>query len=378
MNILIIANIYPYETGGAEMQVRHLIESFIKNGHSVTVAGNRIPTIKEQAKLSDNFFNCIHIPTITTNKITRAVSYITSLTWFILTQKNRFDIIYCRFLREPSLIVSVLKILHITSLPMVSCPSCAGAQGDIYFLKKLPLTKLIVTILNKGCDAVNIINPQIKKEIDSIKLDKIYFSFIPNGVNTKIKTIKQFNNRTSSINKSFIFIGRLTEQKGLSYLLEAWRKVIRNNMLPHLTIVGDGPDKTKLQQLTQDLKLEQHVTYLGLVSHSEINNLLCAHDIFVLPSVSEGHPNALLEAMAVGLPSIVTQCGGSEYFIDNTTGRVVPPRDSNSLATAVVEMSQLSTEALCLMSQAARASVKKKFDIDVVASRYIELFKQYV
>jgi glycosyltransferase involved in cell wall biosynthesis len=267
----------------------------------------------------------------------------------------------------------MFNFLH---LPLITCPACSGAKGDVNFIKKLPAEKIFISILNKNCDNINIISPQIKNELIEIGVDKKKFSYIPNGVAAFLKLHK---NRFQNEIKTCIFVGRLTEQKGLSYLLWAIKHVTeKKQYVTSLTIVGEGPDRGKLEELVCRLNLQKQVQFCGKVLHEHIDSYLSRHSIFVLPSLYEGAPNALLEAMAIGLPSLVTTCGGSEYLVDNSVGRVAKAGDIDSLAQSLQELLELSHEELHAMGIAARERVRKKFDINIVADQYIQLFQQHI
>ena len=375
MNILVIANIAPFETGGAEVQVRGLAEAWLKQGHRVTVVGNRIPSCTITVDNSEHVLNCVHIPTILTNRFTRAFSYVLSLSCFLIKKQKNNDIIYCRFLREAALVIAVLKKFHIVSIPFVICPACSGVQGDVSFVKKIPVSQNLSILLNKTCDYFNSISPKISEELINFEIDKKKITHIPNGVFLSLKNVQSKN---VSDSKSCVFVGRLTEQKGLPYLIEAIHVLSRKNYHLNLTIIGEGPDRKKNEELVRRFNLQDQVFFFGKVVHEEIADQLSKHDIFVLPSLYEGHPNALLEAMSVGLPSLVTKCGGSEYFVDNSVGRVAEAGNAESLAKALQELLELSEEELHAMGLAAQERVKKNFDINVIAEQYLQLFKQLV
>lgn len=377
MNILVISNISPFQIGGAEVQVRRLVEAWLKEGHRVIVLGNRVSSCEVMASESKHAFQCVHLPTILTNRLTRAVTYGLSLTWYILKYRKKIDIIYCRFLQEAALVISLLKMLNVVSLPLITCPACSGKQGDAYFVEQLPATQLLVNILNKGCDKINIISPEIGNELIRINIDQKNFVQIPNGVSLPVRPIP-IEKKIATQHKSCVFVGRLTGQKGLPYLFRAISALAKKSRYTDLTVIGDGPDRKKLKKLAKELGIEKQIKFSGQIVHEKINSLLCNYSIFVLPSLYEGAPNALLEAMAIGLPALVTRCGGSEYFIDNSVGRVAKAGDVDSLAQALHELLELTDEELHDMGLAARERVKNNFDINVVADKYIQLFNQYV
>jgi glycosyltransferase involved in cell wall biosynthesis len=130
-----------------------------------------------------------------------------------------------------------------------------------------------------------------------------------------------------------VSVGRLTRPKGYPHLLAAL-SLIPPGERPLALIVGDGPDLKDLRCLAAALKLDEDVQFLG--TRSDIPALLSAADVFVLASLWEGLPLALLEAMAAGLPSVVTAVGENPAVIqDGRCGFLVPPGDEAALAYAL-------------------------------------------
>ncbi|MEM2890193.1 MAG: glycosyltransferase family 4 protein [Candidatus Hadarchaeum sp.] len=131
-------------------------------------------------------------------------------------------------------------------------------------------------------------------------------------------------------------IGRLTEQKGHIYLLEALR-IIHDQIKAHLLIIGSGPLENTLRQQCTKLNINEYVHFLGYCEN--IPEILPQLDCLVVPSLWEGFPTVILEAMAMGVPVIATEVSGSkELIIDNETGILVPPKDSYALAMAILRI----------------------------------------
>lgn len=130
-----------------------------------------------------------------------------------------------------------------------------------------------------------------------------------------------------------ISVGRLTEQKGFSYLLAALRRVI-DNRLAHLLIIGAGPLEQSLRAQAEALAIGNYVHFLGW--RSDVLSLLPQADLFVSASLWEGLPTVLLEAMACHVPVIATRVSGSKEIIsDHVTGLLIPPKDDMALAAAI-------------------------------------------
>lgn len=131
-------------------------------------------------------------------------------------------------------------------------------------------------------------------------------------------------------------VGRLDEQKGYPYLLEAVAK-LRVLHPVRAVIIGEGPLEDKLRHIAEELCVSEHVKFLP--PQPEIGRWYAAMDIFVLPSLWEGLPNAVLEAMSLGLPVVATRVDGvPEAVEDKSSGVLCEPGDSQSLFDAIQEL----------------------------------------
>lgn len=164
--------------------------------------------------------------------------------------------------------------------------------------------------------------------------------------------------------------GRLVWQKGLDYLLAAVASLVKREVSVHLEILGDGELRNALAFSIGDLGLEQHVTLEGAVSAATVLDRMRAADVFVLASHTEGISNAVLEAMAVGLPVVTTNAGGmSEAVTDGVEGFVVPVRNSDALADRIAELAR-NPERRRTMGAAGRERVEREFSIERQADTF--------
>lgn len=131
-------------------------------------------------------------------------------------------------------------------------------------------------------------------------------------------------------------VGRLDDQKGHAFLIEAVSHLRASNPV-RCVILGDGPLRSKLQGLIAGLGLSNHVLLLG--ERPDVRDWLSAFDVFVQPSLWEGLPNSLLEAMAIGIPVVATRVDGiPEVVRHEVSGLLCPPKDAQALAGSIREL----------------------------------------
>ena len=203
---------------------------------------------------------------------------------------------------------------------------------------------------------------------------------IPNGVDDKLFASATLADLTPlgvpHGSPVFITVGRLEEQKGIDLLLTAASLVLRDHADCHFLIVGEGCDRAALESQARQLGIANTVHFVG--RRDDVPNLLKASTAFVLPSRWEGMSNALLEAMAVGLPVVATAVeGSSELIRSGETGRLVPAGHPEELASAVRSVFDEAGRAR-EMALAAQALVKKYYTASATVSAYDELYRRLI
>jgi glycosyltransferase involved in cell wall biosynthesis len=156
------------------------------------------------------------------------------------------------------------------------------------------------------------------------------------------------------------FVGRLNEVKGLKYLLRSLQQVVQTRPAVLAVLVGDGPEADRLKALARQLGIEKHVRFAGI--QSPVAPWFEIFDVAVFPSLSEGLPLAVLEAMSSNTPVIASQVGGiPEVICDGVTGQLIPPRDEEALRHAIISLIDSSEDRRRLAS-AARKVVSERLD----------------
>jgi colanic acid/amylovoran biosynthesis glycosyltransferase len=178
--------------------------------------------------------------------------------------------------------------------------------------------------------------------------------------------------------------GRLIEKKGLPVTLRAFAVFLRQYPNAKLTIAGEGPLLAELQDLSRELNLDGRVSFAGFVSQDQLREIYYASHIFLHPSQTgrdgnqEGIPNSMLEAMASGLPVFATQHGGiPEAIDDSVSGVLVPERDHQKLAAALVDAVQ-DPGFLSRIARNGAEIVRKNFDLCWQAQRLEEIYLRMI
>jgi glycosyltransferase involved in cell wall biosynthesis len=203
----------------------------------------------------------------------------------------------------------------------------------------------------------------IAKNILSKQIDPKFITVIPNAVEC-------FDSSSYSLPKEkyIVSVGRLSEEKGHTFLIQAFSKIRNKEWSLHL--IGDGNKRTYLTNLANDLKISGRVHFYGF--QKDFYNLLQQSEIFVLPSLSEGFPNALLEAMSVPLACISSDCiaGPGDIIQHGINGVLVKPGDVTELTAAIENLITNKAYRDSLAKEAYK--VRSTYDFETIAKRYLE------
>jgi len=215
---------------------------------------------------------------------------------------------------------------------------------------------------------------------DEYKLTKNRYTIIPSGINPSVFDPNLFNRNelrkkySMEGQKVIINVASLRSGiKGQDLLLKAIPDIIRKVPNCHFYFVGKGAQNTLLQ-LAETLRISNHVHFLG--ERKDIPQLLAVSDIFVLPSLSEGTPRALLEAMAMGLPCIATKVGGiPEVITDHSNGILIPPGDYAAITESIINILNDSASTN-LMKTKARNYVLDRYNLNRTSEMYANLIER--
>jgi L-malate glycosyltransferase len=164
--------------------------------------------------------------------------------------------------------------------------------------------------------------------------------------------------------KRIVCVGSFIHFKGQSVLVEALGR-LKDRADWHADFVGDGDERPALEQRIADLDLTDRVTLHGSLPPEETHAIVRGSDLSVLPSLTEGLPNAVMEAMAYGVPVVGTDVGGVRSLLDSGAGIVVPPDDPEQLATGVRQMLE-DDQQRTAAGAAGKAEIEARYSVDAM------------
>jgi len=232
-------------------------------------------------------------------------------------------------------------------------------------------SKLHMETIRK-CDRVITITQQVKN-LYSRAVEDEKIGVIPIGVDTSF-----FKPQEKCDQRDFyeiLCVGYLYKLKGVEFLIRSMEVIAKEQRDVKLRIVGEGPEKSRLRDLTKVLDLEEKVIFEGLVPHTKIANYYQQCDIFCFPTLGEPFGKVVLEAMACGKPVVASKIGGPvEIIQDGETGFLVPPAQPKILADTILKL--LSEEStMRKIGASARKAVVQKYSWEKIAELYHKLYK---
>lgn len=227
--------------------------------------------------------------------------------------------------------------------------------------------------------AYTTVSDGVRKNISSLSkrsVDDFQVIYNPVDLSTFFPdlTLREKARSEWQINKDQFVIGnvaRFAEQKGHIYLIQAAKIVLEKCPGCRFVLVGDGPLRQEIETQIHQLGLDDSFLILG--HRNDINSLLNGFDVFTLPSLREGFPISLLEAMACSLPIVATNLSGIQEALQAGSGLVVPCRDPGALAQAILTLRE-KPELANSLSKNALEHVIQNFSLKEICNKYIALY----
>ena len=229
--------------------------------------------------------------------------------------------------------------------PILKKPLFVQVHGsDINWGTRSYLRRKMIAFALRRARTVFSVAYHLQEKIVTLGIEGQHICVVPNGVNHEVFYPRDQNAARARLGlppqkKIALFVGNLVDVKGLPYLIEAaaLSTKVRKDLL--FLIVGEGPHKQALHRLIVEHQLQEHVRLLGSKSHQEIPSWMSSCDLLCLPSLSEGCPNVVIEALASGRPVAGTEVGDIPRLLRMPAGGyTVAPGDSKALAEGIAKV----------------------------------------
>ncbi len=368
MRILVLSHLYPSSADPtAGTFVHEQVSALIELGHDVRVVspkGLAPPLLKRWARYRDvpGADRVEGVPVLYPRKITlpggrlghwNGESMRMAIAGPLARVRGRwpFDVIHAHMLVPDGwaaarvgarLGVPVLATAH--RADVLDVPARGGAQ------------RTQVEQAVAGVDQIVAVSRAMKAACDGLATPKRPVAVVPNGADTRVffpRDRAEARHRLGLPHDGRIitFVGVLTPRKGIDTLIEAMGILVRTGTAPVLVIAGIGELRDRLESRARELGILDRVRFVGKVAHDDVAWWMAAGDVFCLPSLSEGLPTVVCEAMACGRAVVATAVDGTPEIVDDgATGLLVAPRDAPVLATALERL--LDDDALRLRFEA--------------------------
>lgn len=298
-----------------------------------------------------------------------------------LINKEKFHLIHTQGARADFFARVAVKFSH---RPYLVSTIQMPVDGFNVAIHRRILYRFFDRFLERYVDRFIVVSKNLKnfliktRQIPSKKIVKIYNgieidSFKPNLQAKDYKQLKKsfnINEETFTVGA----IGRLCWQKGFEYFLRSIPKIIRNNNKVNFLLIGAGPLEKPLENLAKRLEIDKRVVFTGF--RDDIRSILAMIDVLVVPSIREGFPMIILEAMAMAKPIIASNLPGiSEQLINGTTGCLVHPKDPEAISNAIMDLIADREKGIRLGAR-ARQHVIENFSNEKMVNKVEQVYQE--
>ena len=363
MRILrVVSDIYPFVVGGLPLHAHELSKQQSNLGHDITVYTSNVDNISQEPETNYKLLKFKNTFKLFGN------SFSSSLFSELFRTRNDFDIIHAHsHLFFSTNICAFIKKMG--SSPLVITNHGLVSQTAPLWINRIYIPTLAKCTF-KSADKIICYTEKDKLELEHLNIDSDKIKVIHNGINTDLFVPAAKREKTGQL----LWIGRFTPGKGVDYLINAFGILLKINPNLRLLLVGKGPLKEQIYQLINNLHLEKNITIKDFIPNSELPEAYRQSDVFILPSINEGVPRTILEAMSCGIPVVCTKLPQLVDIV-NGCGTMVPLRDPQALARAVSNI-LFDEELSKKLGQNGRKRAVENFCWNDTVAKTIDLYRE--
>ncbi len=366
VRVLLHCLYYVPEVGGLESHVRGLAEGLVRRGHEVRVVASRSrPELRREEEIGGV-------------RVRR--------TWLPARSPSGWILYAAASIPATRSWARWADVIHAQSFACVP-PAGIGARSagrpwvasfhTSHFLQraKKPRWAPVLRRLVRWPDRALAASEEIARVAEALA-PGVQVEALTNGVDTDVFVPRRAATPRPEAASRLIVPRRLVEKNGVEYLVRALPEVLARIPALSVLIVGDGPERPKLEALAAELGVDGAVQFAGARAHEEMPGLLASADVAVFPSLMEATSVAALEAMSAGLPVVATNVGGLPEIVNSEVGVLVPPADPAALARGIVAL--LTDPSRLEKGRRARERVVERWSNDRLVERHLEIYRELV
>ena len=309
--------------------------------------------------------------------------------YFMILKDNRkygFSIIDASEPTTGGIIGSLLKIV-------IKKPFLLQVQGELTRISSKTNgmifafgSKYLTLFCTKFATKIRVVSNVIKKQLIEDGVDEKKIEVLSPRVNLDQFDYKKYSDTNEQLKKELnietnktllVFVGRLVSFKGVKYLIQACTYLNKKDY--HLIIVGDGPLKNELVNLTNKLILQDNITFVGKVEFTKVPYFMASADFFVLPSLDEGFGRVIIESMAVKTLVLASRVGGiQDIIVDNETGFFMESANKEDIANIIKKVLNMKKEDLAIIIEKSHKIVNDNYEFNTSMNKFIKLYNRTI
>ncbi len=387
MNILILSQVFPPKRGGVQTAAYNTAKFLSKFGHNVVVVTSKWADERRKTHELDGFlvyrFKSYNPPEI------KGITQISSLRFnpFMLLKlpriikKHKIQLIHAQGRLFPISWLTAIMNKLVFKRPMLVSVQGRLEVGISGFIENI-FDKIITKhVYQRALKKIICVSESLKLRLIRLGVKEEKISVISNGVDisefTKIPNAKFFDKFLDGKKdyKKVVFVGRLDAQKGVEYLIRAIPNIIKEYNKVHFIILGNGNLENILKNLAAELKILNNITFLDMIPLEKMAEFYSSADIFCLPSIHEGFPLSIAEALSIGLIIVASATEGiPEAIIENQNGFLATPRNIEELTEKLIKSLTLSDDEIKKIRDNNINLARKNYSWQKIVKQIVNLY----
>jgi len=254
---------------------------------------------------------------------------------------------------------------------------------DLFLVDRMPVARAIAGPIFRRAAETTVISTPLAERAAALGVDRSRITVVPMPIDSAVATAASGARDASRVDPNeLLFVGRLVERKGAEFAIRALAELVRSGRPTWLAVVGDGPEREALGELTRSLGVSGRVEFKGALPPAMVRTRYERASVLLMPAITdwkgeqEGFGMVIVEAMAYGVPVVASRSGGiTDIIRDGENGLLVPESDAGALAAAVDRL--LDDPGLAArLGDAGRQDVRERFSPDGIAARFDSVYRR--